>query len=389
MLLLLTGAVAVHSEELSEQSDQYTDLQAPQPHYTNTETFLYRLDRFIQKILLNELDSSYLTFHENCWRLSFTNSETGNLTGLQAYDIINKGNVALNIHSRPSVDLGFDINYRGISLSFAWDPLHSYTQKFNFAFYGRTCGIEISHYTYANMSGDFQPVGNNPPIIFKDNDMEIKTTLINLFYAFNYKKYSPSASIRQGYRQLKPAGSFLVNAQYRGNSFVTVNENITEGLNYINEINLYQIALGAGYGYNYTPNRGKVMLHISAMPMIVVFNHAVFTWNDKIGDTPIQLSSVPKPRFPVYFTGTARASVAWEANKWVSLAAYGQFNNIRFRTKETQETENLRLNSWDWSVNILIGVRFGVKKERVKAVLEAHDEKARNGAKVFLPFLDK
>lgn len=139
---------------------------------------------------------------------------------------------------------------------------------------------------------------------------------------------------------------------------------------------LYQVALGVGYGYNYTPNKGKLLLHISAAPLLVFFNRMIQTGDtrmitdaEKMGFNLI-FSRKIKPKFPVYVSGIVKAAVVWNINDRFALAASAVVNNIRFRAydtlyeadKEIDEKYNphidMSLMTWDWKANFYLLVRF-------------------------------
>ena len=99
-----------------------------------------------------------------------------------------------------------------------------------------------------------------------------------------------------------------------------------------------QIAVGIGYGINYTPNHGKVVLHASANMMLVCYsvNHISYYLPDSLrADLP---SGEPmytlQPVIPVHVTGNVRAGV-----------------------------------SWAWKAQLTFGVRLGAGKDRIERAL--------------------
>lgn len=87
----------------------------------------------------------------------------------------------------------------------------------------------------------------------------------------------------------------------------------------LKQIKLYQASIGFGYGYNYTPNNGKFLFHISAAPVLVFINKGLITANTyiMIQDSSIHRMEVQreiKPRVPVYVTGTARLAAVYHIN---------------------------------------------------------------------------
>ena len=49
------------------------------------------------------------------------------------------------------------------------------------------------------------------------------------------------------------------------------------------KLKMTNIGIGAGYGYNYVPHKGW-LLHISALPTLIVYNNATMTYGDDRGN---------------------------------------------------------------------------------------------------------
>ena len=132
-----------------------------------------------------------------------------------------------------------------------------------------------------------------------------------------------------------------------------------------------QVALGLGYGINYTPNHGKVLLHASANMQVVCYsiNHVSYM-------TPkgVYLPGEPHydidPRFPVHVTGNLRAAVSWEICPWAHLSWWVIGNNIRFTSKNDELSRSLEMSNWNWQTCLSVGVRLGAGKERVRKALD-------------------
>ena len=132
------------------------------------------------------------------------------------------------------------------------------------------------------------------------------------------------------------------------------------------------MAVGIGYGINYTPNHGKVILHASAAAMLVTYsvNHISYYLPDSLQN---ELPGTPmfalQPSSPVHVTGNVSAAVSWEINRWVHLNAWATGDHIRFRSKPTAQENVVELSNWNWKVQLTVGVRFGAGKDRVQRAL--------------------
>lgn len=185
------------------------------------------------------------------------------------------------------------------------------------------------------------------------------------------------AAFKQSYIQRKSAGSVLAHLDFRYAGLEFDDDNYIARAGGVRGLELYQLAIGVGYGYNYTPNKGKFLLHLSATPVLTVFNHMLMTgdsrmfWHNDKDDYNLVFSRKLKGRFPVFFTGNAKIALVWNINDRFVLAATCVANNIRFRARDKMfeiDRDDLDLDyntvidsyimTWDWKANIYFGVRF-------------------------------
>ena len=106
--------------------------------------------------------------------------------------------------------------------------------------------------------------------------LHVKTLNVNAYYAFNNRRFSYPAAFSQSYIQRRSAGSFLLAA-----SGMWQDVNLGDQSSGVEELKLKMtnIGIGAGYGYNFVPYKGW-LLHISALPTFIVYNHATMTYGD-------------------------------------------------------------------------------------------------------------
>ena len=117
------------------------------------------------------------------------------------------------------------------------------------------------------------------------------------------------------------------------------------------------------------------------MMQLICYSHNLVTRVDSFltktaqaQDTTVAIPALYRisSRVPVHVTGTVRAAVSWEINKWVHLSAWAQVNNIRFMAHASDT--KLDLSNWNWQVNLAVGVRLGAGYERRQKVLDAEEE---------------
>ena len=346
--------------------------------------FFYRTGAWIDKYLMHDLDTSYICLPEHSWRVAFTTGTLGVNSATHSTsqdDILGELTLSMLNRTTPSVDFGFNAGFRGFGFGYAWDAFHAYARRLNFSFGSKHLGLEFSHQTSTNIHTDVALNGEQLKNLSFDNVVTIANTNLNVWYALNAAHYSHNAATKQSYIQRKTAGSLLLHLSYMS-SQVTLDDTITVPeatkptlpslMSGVQQMTTRQVAVGIGYGINYTPNQGKVLLHASASAMLVCYsvNHIGYYIPDTImAELPGEPTFVLHSAKPVHVTGNMRAAVSWEINQWVHLAAWATADHIRFYTTQTANANVLTLSEWNWKVQLTVGVRFGAGKDRMQRAL--------------------
>ena len=286
--------------------------------------------------------------------------------------------IALRSQTTPSLELGFNAGYRGYGGGYSWDVLNAYTTNWNLSFGSKIIGIEFMRHVSTNLNGRFVMDGMVDPSLspLKKGEFRISNTSLTAWYALNAAHYSHNAATKQGYLQKRTAGSLLLSLSYMSSEM-----NILDSAKYIHDEDMSivldgvtgmitrQVAIGIGYGINYTPNHGKVILHASANMQVVCYsiNHIAYASASGVSVYG-EPQYVLRPASPVHVAGSMRAAVSWEINRWVHLSAWAQANNLSFASKSGDLT-TFSINNWHWQAHLNIGVRFGAGKKRVREVL--------------------
>ncbi len=345
--------------------------------------FFYRTGNWVDRYLQRGIDTSYIGLPEHSWRIAYTNGMIGinsNLTSFSEAQDNSVQTITLLNKTTPSVDLGFYAGYRGFGFGYSWDAIHAYAQRLSFSLGSKFIGIDFGIHTSTNIHTNLQ-FGDQQSWDFGKDKVTITNASLNLWYALNARHYSHQAAVKQSYIQKQTAGSFLVHLAYTS-SQVQLKDTLryTDNnvpllpllMSSLTAIRTRQIAVGIGYGINYTPNKGKVVLHASAAAMLVTYtvNLASFYLPDSIAEgLPDDPMYNLNPSYPVHVTGNMRAAVSWEINKWVHLNAWATAENIRFRSGWTANDNYIKLSNWNWKVQTAVGVRFGAGKDRLQRAL--------------------
>lgn len=380
ILLLALLACSASLAAASSDSIPHTDTlprTAATAEADKGAAFFFRLAEKVDEFLLNGLDTNYISLPEYRWSTSLKVGGTGvNATYTTWIDPLTS--VALHAKTMPSLDLGFDVGYRGYGGGYSWDLLNAYTSNWNLSFGSVFIGIEFLRTISTNLTGKFVTGGKPDPSIplLDKGDIRMANTSLNAWYALNAAHYSHNAAIKQGYIQKRTAGSLLLSVGY-----MSTEMSILDTAKYVRDPELSmlfdgvkgmitrQVALGLGYGINYTPNRGKLLLHAAANMQIVCYtvNHVSYVPPEDVylpGEPQYLLRSAS----PVHVAGTMRAAVSWQINRWVTMAAWAQANNLGFSSQSGNQAK-LDISNWHWQAHLNIGVHFGASKKRIRQVL--------------------
>ena len=339
--------------------------------------FFYRTGLKIDKYLLTGVDTNYITLPEHCWKLALNNGESGVNAAYRIW--LDVGTPAdLMMRNKPSIQIGFNAGYRGIGFGYSWDVLSAYSTNWNISLGGKGLGISFRRQVTTNLTGKvlINEKEDPDPTLIDKGDMRIATTSLSAWYALNASHYSHNAAIKQSYIQRKPAGSILLSLAYmsyeigvQDSSKFVQDEDMHYLINGMTKMITRQVAVGVGYGINYTPNHGKVLLHAAAFMQVVCYsvNHVSYILPDSVY-LPGEPQYVIHPYKPVHVTGNMRAAVSWEINEWVHLSAWAQAEHLSFEAVD-QQLSAFKIRSWNWQANLTIGVRIGAGTKRVRKAL--------------------
>jgi hypothetical protein len=235
--------------------------------------------------------------------------------------------------------LSAGVSYLGLSLSLSLNPAkmmgkyHDY--ELNFNSYGRRFGFDVIYQDAKNFTG-WHDHESRERIELPDGSLSVKTLNLNAFYVFNSRRFSYPAAFSQSYIQRRSAGSFLLTASGMG-------QHATLEWEQQMQLKMTNIALGAGYGYNYVPGRGW-LLHVSALPAFIVYSNTSMSFGEN--DIPLNY------HFPeVIITGRGAVVRQW-GNKFIGMSMIFNFTNVGHE-------DNLSLHNIKWRVRTFFGLRLG------------------------------
>ena len=392
-----------------------------------------KVDKLIDgnKKLASKVDTNYIKTPCQPWQISVTSRVSQ--TDLQMHSIVDGGELFDGEGSMPfirgvgdmatdprimtkvSTSLGVKVGYKGLSASYSfpiggdksqnltlksagrwyavnlrWHKFKTKTVRTHYA--GAVQGREVEDYDEATEDFKFSDWGESYGWDETDKEqlpsnMTIKTLIFDGFYIFNHKKFSYAAAYNQKTIQARSAGSPIAGvmgyyADFKYND--PRNAELIYWMDGIGRLRQYQLAVGAGYAYNFVPAKGW-LISAMAMPMLTMVNRTrINTYNsnfkdlakdnllayiiveamkeegveglddvnfDFSDDCEIQGTGVHSRNNRLALNFTTRLSVTYNWKRYF-VNANGQFNNFNYKHRR----QHGHLN--DWYINASIGVRL-------------------------------
>lgn len=191
-------------------------------------------------------------------------------------------------------ELGID--WRGIAIELPIPIRNRYSMSFGLAKNGSVWGARIRYKSLKNVEGVLDDSYNQAmtqwmrnvenqtatPVTtvestIPEGKIDLKIFYVEGYYVFNNKRFSLAAGAYGDMVQKRSAGSLFVMANYYQSQFGANNL-----FNHDRDIfRNRKLSLGAGYGYNWAINGGKVCIHMSIIPMVSLWNQMVNKNEDK------------------------------------------------------------------------------------------------------------
>ena len=313
-------------------------LLTAQTSEATAQDILQRIDSLLsRRYYKGDLDTTYIVRPQTKWTVTARFNVSG--AKIEAEGMDNGQHFKSEMEADRKATLSVGVSYLGFSLSAALNPaklMGKYRDfELNFNSYGRRFGFDVIYQDAKNFTGWHDHEGMER-IELPDGMLKVRTLNVNAYYAFNSRRFSYPAAFSQSYIQRRSAGSFLLAAS-------GMRQHATLDWDQEMQLKMTNIALGAGYGYNYVPSQGW-LLHLSALPTFIIYSNTSMTF----GDTRVPLHY----HFPeVIITGRCAVVRHW-GNKFLGLSMVFNFTNIGHK-------ENLTLHNTKWRIRTFFGIRLG------------------------------
>lgn len=301
--------------------------------------------RIVNKLTDNyyksKYDSAYVLRPEEKWLMRLMVNQSGD--HIHAKGTVNDVYSKYDLHTKYNTSISLEVNFCDIALSLSLNPAKlsgDYNDyEFNFEYHGQKLSFDFSYQRATSLTGDIT-LGDMTHL----DEEGLRMNVVNFaaYYTFNHRRFSFPAALYQNYYQRRSAGSWLAGLSFQAGSLKTTDA-LKERSPQAPEAHLtfLNVGIGGGYGYNWVLGKhSQWLLHLSALPTLVVYKHNKFTVNgEEKKENRMSLNMILNQRAsvvyhisPRYFAGISalintsifdNSNVVIAQNKWMARAFVG------------------------------------------------------------------
>ena len=341
MILLSAVTAAANAQSAAADSIETESAQTQEKKPGLGKRLLNKLNT---KYFTTKYDTNYVARPKEKWLIRLLGNQTGNYIHAKGtvHDVYSK----YDLHTKTNYTMGLEVNFCDVAATLSINPAKiggDYNDyEFNFEYHGQKISFDINYVRATSLKGDMK-LGDIDHL--DEEGLRMNVVNASAYYIFNHRKFSYPAALFQNYYQLRSAGSWLAGLSVQSGSIKT-----TDALKARNplapEVHLTfaNVALGGGYGYNFVFGKhSQWLLHLSALPSLVVYKHNRLTVNgDEMKDHGLCFNMLFNERASVVYHFTPRLNAG--ASLIMSNSVY---NN-----------DDIKINQNKWLARAFFGVRF-------------------------------
>lgn len=285
-------------------------------------------------------DTLYIHRPPGRWTVKFR----GNVSGSTIETEGRKDNTPFRAHVESDYrgTMSAALTYRGISLALAINPAklagRSKDNEFNLTSYGNRFGFDVTLLSSKTYKGHVS-MGQERVSVSKGMVSQ-RALNVNVYYAFSGRRFSVPAAFSQSYIQKRSAGSFMLGMSFDGQN-TDIDAVTAIGVGRV-KLNIVELGIGAGYGYNLVAGR-RWLFHLSALPTFNVFVHSHIA----DGDERVNLHY----KFPsAIVTGRGAAVYSWR-NKFLGASMVFNYSGLG-------DKQRLHVRRTKFRLRAFFGFRF-------------------------------
>ena len=254
--------------------------------------------------------------------------------------------------------IGIEASYRGAGIGFDFTVGNSRRNYLSFTYYQKRFGVELVSQRMNDVPSTFRPNGSGQSGTDGEECMDISTFKLHGFFVINnHRKFSYPSVLTYSTIQKRTAGGFFATATYFHSS---TDDKKPESLQTVGSKSKFKvksdfIALGGGYGINVVPDQGKVVLHASVNPVVLVsFNRS----SDSMVGPVVRLESSDS-------SDRTKSNTSWNFSVQCRLAAVYNLSerfvvgvNAYYDNFESTGARIFRTSTTEATICANFGVRF-------------------------------
>ncbi len=274
---------------------------------------------------------------------------------------------SINISPRPAIKVGPYFGWRWLFLGYTFDVDNmgraTGNTEFTLSLYSAKIGGDIM---YIRNKGDFKigevkgfsGVPNKAYSGVDFDGMKSYSTMVNVYYVFNHRRFSYPAAYAQSTIQRISAGSFILGLRYDHHTIDFDHDRLPTGLQVnsegepllfhtmkLDKVHYYNAGISLGYAYNWVITR-NLLFNISIMPSLGYKKTKGEPWDKKVLLNDVKTLNIDF---------TSRAALVWNNSRWYAGTSF-----INYVYGYNRTYFNFR-NSISY-LNFYFGVNFMRKK---------------------------
>lgn len=289
---------------------------------------------------LKRYDTLYISKPAQRWTVKIRGNVSG--ASLTSEGATNDTKYQTELDADMKITLGASVTYRGITLSFVLNPAKltgkNKDYEFNLNAYGNRLGADVVYLSANTFNGETRIGDAIYPITTGDVGMKMFTA--NGYYIFNHRRFSFPAAFTQSQIQLRSCGTWLLATSIIAGT-IKNNSNIVNS-NAPTHLSMFHWGIGGGYAYNWVVRRNW-LLHVSAMPEIIVLENNRMRVDGERQKTPFQ--------FPNIQNVGRLAVVHFHKRSFLGFS-------VVINTWNLGDRHTLQLSSVKWRARTFYGIRF-------------------------------
>lgn len=387
LVISLIASVACMAEEPVREKKKFLD--------TKFGRFLLKVDKWMDDGLVSGTDSNYIVAPEMksyCYLGAYTYwnnysmhmpfnlpGEKLGKTGPQEED----SHYDISAHCT-QVDLELGVDYKGLTLYLPITLSNHFETSFGLAKNGSVWGFRIRYKEMRNMSGmrtmhfsdpetasridalSHMQQGDSQFDWIKDksldpNDNIIRTFFAEAYYVLNSKRFSLAAGLYGEMIQKKSAGGPIIYANYYQTRYSA--DRILPA-DY-DSFRTQQVSLGCGYGHNFPVRRGKLLFHLSAVPMFTLYSHQVHKARYSDEQRRLDFQNLYTENERSFYDAADNGKSQFRVNAFARFSTIYHINNrclltfmLNYRYYGYGNSKHMEINSQEADAQLNFCVRF-------------------------------